>query len=225
MKKILGVITLAVLTAGSISCTTLDPYTQESKTSKATKGAAIGAGVGALLGYLTAKDKSRHDRQKAILIGAGVGGVAGGSVGVYMDKQEAKLTQKLQNSGVSVTRDGDNIILNMPSNITFATGQSTINSGFFDVLESVALVLKEFDQTAIEVAGHTDSVGSDANNQALSERRAASVGNALSQQGIASLRINTIGYGESRPIADNSTDAGKAQNRRVELLLLPITQN
>ncbi len=213
----------AVMTTGW-GCTTLDPYTREEKTSKSTYGAAIGAVAGAAIGYLTAKDKDRHDRQKSILIGAGVGGLTGAGVGYYMDKQEAELRQRLEGSGVSVTRAGDDLILNMPGNITFPTGQSSLNTGFYSVLDSVALVLKKYDKTAIEIAGHTDSVGSDSMNQGLSERRAASVSNYLAGQGVQSIRLNAIGFGESRPIADNNTDSGRSANRRVELTLIPVTQ-
>jgi outer membrane protein OmpA-like peptidoglycan-associated protein len=159
-----------------------------------------------------------------MLIGAGVGGLAGGSVGYYMDQQEAKLRQKLQGSGVSVTRQGDNIILNMPGNITFQTNSSDINANFYDVLSSVVLVVKEYDKTLIDIAGHTDSTGSDAINQPLSERRAASVGNYLTTQGIDARRIVTQGFGKSRPIASNDTPEGRSQNRRVEIQLTPLTQ-
>ncbi|HON95393.1 MAG TPA: OmpA family protein, partial [Deltaproteobacteria bacterium] len=138
--------------------------------------------------------------------------------------QEEKLRQRLQGSGVSVTRQGDNLILNMPGNITFATNSADINAGFFDVLNSVVLVLKEFDKTLIDVYGHTDSVGADAYNQTLSERRAASVGQYLIGQGVDGRRVYTQGFGETSPVASNDTDAGRQQNRRVELQLAPLTQ-
>jgi outer membrane protein OmpA-like peptidoglycan-associated protein len=142
----------AVLAAG---CQTIDPYTGETKTSSATKGAAIGAGAGAVLGILTGDDSK--ERRNRALIGAGVGALAGGAVGSYMDNQEKKLREQLQGTGVSVTRVGDEIILNMPGNVTFQTDSSDLNPQFFSVLDSVALVLQEFDKTIIEVAGHTDS--------------------------------------------------------------------
>ncbi len=219
-------ITMAVIAALSVSvsgCKTLDAYTGESKTSSATKGGAIGAGIGALIGYVSAKDKSSRDRRKAILIGAGVGGVTGAGIGVYMDKQEAKLRDKLAGTGVSVTRNGDEVILNMPGNITFDTGKSTLQPNFGPVLDSVVIVLNEFNQTLIEVAGHTDNVGSTESNQKLSYYRATSVGNYLIDNGnIPFDRVMTVGRGEGRPIADNKTDAGRAQNRRVELTLIPV---
>ncbi|HVY82809.1 MAG TPA: OmpA family protein [Steroidobacteraceae bacterium] len=142
-----------------------------------------------------------------------------------MDRQEAKLREQLRGTGVSVTRQGDNIVLNMPGNITFATGSADLNSSFFGVLDSVALVLKEYDKTIIDVAGHTDSVGSDQTNQALSERRANTVGQYLRSKGIQENRIATIGYGKSRPIASNDTPDGRQQNRRVELTLTPLTES
>lgn len=212
----------AVAAALAVGCQTIDPYTGETKTSSATKGAAIGAGAGAVLGILTGDDSK--DRRKRALIGAGVGGLAGGAVGTYMDRQEAKLREQLQGSGVSVTRVGDEIVLNMPGNITFQTNSSDLNPQFFDVLDSVALVLKEFDKTVVEVVGHTDSTGSAEYNQALSERRAATVASYVNTRGIDRQRILAYGRGLTQPIADNSTTAGRAMNRRVELTLSPITE-
>ena len=219
MKKF-GVLvaTAAIVLTG---CETLDPYTGESKTSAATKGAIIGAVSGAVVG-LASGDDSVERRQRA-LIGAGVGALAGGAIGYYMDRQEAKLRAELQGTGVSVHRDGDNITLLMPGNITFATDSSDLSPRFFDVLVSVSKVLTEFDKTVVEVAGHTDSTGSDAYNQALSERRAESVAQYLRTQGVNPQRLITIGLGESMPVADNGTPEGRQQNRRVELTMVPLT--
>ena len=139
-----------------------------------------------------------------------------------MDKQESKLRKQLEGTGVSVTRHGDDVILNMPGNVTFATGSKSLMPSFNDVLNSVVLVLNQFNLTIIEVAGHTDSVGSSASNQTLSNARAQSVGDYLIAQGIKKGRVSTIGYGEDRPIADNKTSAGRQANRRVELTLIPI---
>jgi outer membrane protein OmpA-like peptidoglycan-associated protein len=215
-----GVLVAAV--AGLLAgCMTTDPYTGEKQVSKTTKGATIGALAGAAVGALTGGDSKAH--RKNALIGAGVGALAGGAVGNYMDRQESKLRAQLQGTGVSVTRSGDNLVLNMPGNVTFATGSSDLNPGFFNVLDSVALVLKEYDKTIIDVAGHTDSVGSDSTNQALSERRATTVGQYLEAKGIADQRVATAGYGKMRPIATNDTPDGRQQNRRVELTLTPIT--
>ncbi len=200
----------------------LDPYTGQEKTSNTSKNSAIGAGIGALVGYLSARDKSRRDKRKAILIGAGVGGLTGAAVGSYMDKQEDELRQQLQGTGVSVTRSGDELILNMPGNITFATDSSALNPSFHEVLNSVVLILKKFDKTLIEVAGHTDSTGSREYNKKLSWQRAQSVANYLVDQGVDSQRIITVGHGEERPIASNKTAEGRQQNRRVELTLIPI---
>lgn len=216
-KGVIGVV-VATLLAG---CYTTNPYTGERQVSKTAKGAGIGALAGAAIGALTG-DNSKERRKRA-LIGAGVGALAGGAVGNYMDRQEAKLRAQLEGTGVSVTRTGDTIILNMPGNITFATGSADLNPSFFGVLQSVALVLKEFDKTIIDVAGHTDSVGSEQSNQLLSERRANTVGQYLMSQGIMAERIAMVGYGESRPIASNDTAEGRALNRRVELTLTPIT--
>ena len=213
--------TATALTVLVGACTTLDPYTREEKTSSATKGALIGAAAGAVVGLISGDDAV--ERRQRALIGAGVGALAGGAVGNYMDRQEAQLRAELEASGVSVTRIGDNITLNMPGNITFATNSSDLNPAFFNVLGSVAKVLNEYGKTIIEVAGHTDSDGSEAYNQALSERRANSVASYLQSQGISGQRMITIGRGELSPVADNATAAGKQANRRVELTLVPLT--
>jgi len=220
MRKIFSKLAISLtLVAFMAGCAT-DPYTGQQKVSNAGKGAMIGTVVGAVAGAAVTKDHG-----KGALIGAGVGALSGAGVGYYMDRQEAKLRAKLQGSGVSVTRSGNNIILNMPSNITFQTNSADIRSDFFDVLGSVVLVVKEFDKTTLNVAGHTDSVGSDQYNQSLSERRAASVGNYFISQGVVAARVQTVGYGESRPVASNDNEAGRALNRRVELTLQPIVQN
>lgn len=218
--KTLAAVLIAAL-IGLSACTTVNPYTREEQTSKASKGAAIGAIAGAVIGIATGDDAA--DRRRRALIGAGVGGLAGGGVGYYMDVQEAKLRQRLEGTGVSVTRQGENIVLNMPSNITFETDQAEVRPGFVEVLDSVTLVLKEYPKTVIQVAGHTDATGSDQYNQLLSERRAEAVARVLMQQGVDARRVVTRGYGEQYPVAPNDTAAGRAQNRRVELTLVPLT--
>jgi outer membrane protein OmpA-like peptidoglycan-associated protein len=202
-------------------CETLDPYTGESGMSNSTKGALIGAAAGVVVGLASGDDAV--DRRQRALIGAGVGALAGGSVGYYMDKQEAELRAELEGTGVSVTRIGDNITLNMPGNVTFATDSSDLNPAFFDVLNSVGKVIREFDQTVVEVAGHTDSTGSEVHNQALSERRSGTVSQYLQSRKISSQRLITIGLGESMPLADNSQDMGRQANRRVEITMVPLT--
>jgi outer membrane protein OmpA-like peptidoglycan-associated protein len=209
-------------TVALAGCQTTNPYTGEQQTSKATIGAGIGALAGAVIGAATGKDAK--DRRKRALIGAGIGGLTGAGVGGYMDAQEAKLRQKLAGTGVSVTRQGDNIVLNMPGNITFKTGSSDLNADFYKVLDGVGIVVEEYDKTLIVVEGHTDSVGADDMNQSLSERRAMSVGQYLTSKGVNGQRVMAAGFGESRPIASNDTDSGRSQNRRVEVRLEPITQ-
>lgn len=216
--RILVLVGIAVLAAG---CETLNPYTGEAQMSKTTKGALIGAAAGAVVG-LASGDDAVERRQRA-LIGAGVGALAGGSIGSYMDRQEAKLRAELEGTGVSVTRIGDNITLNMPGNVTFATDSSDLNPAFFDVLTSVGKVVTEFDKTIVEVAGHTDSTGADAYNQSLSERRAGTVAQYLQGRGISSQRMITVGMGESMPVADNATASGRQANRRVEITMVPLT--
>lgn len=214
---------LCVITLINLSgCTTTNPYTGEQQISKAAIGTGLGAAAGAAIGAVAGGDSSKERRKKA-LIGAGVGAIAGGGVGYYMDVQEAKLREQLRGTGVSVTRVGDEIMLNMPGNVTFATNSTDIQSNFYGVLDSVSLVLEEYDKTVVEVAGHTDDQGAESYNQTLSERRAGSVARYLSSRGIDGMRLITVGYGEFRPAADNATAAGREQNRRVELTLAPIT--
>ena len=220
MLKKVGILLIGA-TFALAACTT-DPYTGEEKASNTAKGAGIGALAGAAIGALTNTSSGKQAGRNA-LIGAGIGALAGGAVGAYMDRQEAKLRERLQGTGVSVTRVGDNIILNMPGNITFDTNQSDIKSNFYDVLNSVALVLNEFNKSYVDVQGHTDSTGSDQYNLALSERRANSVAQYLGSQQVMSQRLIVQGFGETRPISDNNTIAGREANRRVEIQISPFT--
>ncbi len=218
LKKIIIIASCATYLS---ACTTTDPYTGQQKMSNTAGGAALGAGLGALAGL--AVGGSPVGRRNAALIGAGVGALAGGAIGNYMDQQESELRAQLQGTGVSVTRAGDRIILNMPSNITFPTDQDQVLPGFYATLNSVALVLNKFNRTLVDVNGHTDSTGSASYNQGLSERRAASVANYLASRGVDQRRMSTLGFGSSQPVASNATPDGRAQNRRVEVSIAPIT--
>lgn len=222
MKKVLASTLVAGLVAMQSGCSTINPYTGEKQTSKATSGAAIGAAVGALVGIATS-DNAKERKERA-LKGAGIGAITGGGVGYYMDVQEAKLRQKLEGTGVSVTRNGDNINLNMPGNITFATDKSRVQESFKPVLDSVAEVLREYEKTMIQIAGHTDSTGGESYNMMLSQQRARAVGDVLMNFGVEPVRMDMVGFGETRPIATNGTDTGRARNRRVELTLIPYTE-
>jgi outer membrane protein OmpA-like peptidoglycan-associated protein len=215
VSAMLGIVIVAT------GCKTLDPYTREEQTSSATKGALIGAAAGAVVGLISGDDAV--ERRQHAMIGAGIGALAGGSAGYYMDRQEMKLRAELEGTGVSVYREGDNITLNMPGNVTFATDSSDLNPAFFSVLNSVGKVLGEFDQTIVEVAGHTDSTGSEAYNQSLSERRSGSVTQYLQSQGVNGQRIISVGMGEAYPVADNSSQDGRQANRRVEITMVPLT--
>lgn len=199
-------------------CTTTDPYTGEQKVSNTAGGAVIGAIAGAGVGLLA----GGNDRRNA-LVGAGIGALAGGAIGNYMDRQEAELRAQLQGTGVSVTRNGNQIILNMPSNITFNTDQDAVKAQFYSVLNSVAIVLRKYNQSLVDIYGFTDSTGSPQHNLDLSQRRAQSVANYLGGQGIDPRRFYVTGYGETNPIASNATEAGRAQNRRVEIQISPLT--
>jgi len=205
-------------------CTTFDPYTGEEKTSSTAKGAGIGAGSALLLSYLVNRNKSSSERNKRMLRDASIGAIVGGGVGYYMDTQEAKLRKQLRGTGVSIQRNGNNINLIMPGNITFATNRRNLRSDFYDVLDSVAIVVKEYNKTTIVVAGYTDSVGSDAYNQRLSEDRAQSVADFLVNKRVNPVRIELVGFGEKNPVASNKTSEGRSLNRRVEITLFPITQ-
>ena len=212
---------VAMLALSVAGCYTYDPYTGEKKVSDTTKGAGIGAAAGAVVGLLTGGDAAAH--RKNALIAAGVGALAGGAIGNYMDRQEANLRHDLAGTGVSVTRMGDNITLNMPGNITFKSDSAELDPSFYKVLNSVNVVVKKYNKTVVEVAGHTDSTGAAEYNQKLSERRANSVAQYLESQGLANNRVVTVGAGETKPIADNATPEGRQANRRVELTLTPLT--
>ena len=209
MKKII----LSLVAVCFMSACATDPYTGESKVAKTAWGTGIGAAAGAGIGALIGGEKGA-------LIGAGIGGATGAAAGGYMDIQASKLRQKLTGTGVQVARDGDNVRLIMPNSITFNTNESTIKTSANSVLDSVALVAKEYDKTRLQVVGYTDSTGNDKINQPLSERRAAAVANYLALRGVQDSRISSYGAGSSNPIASNATTEGKAQNRRVEITLI-----
>ena len=213
--------TLVLATAVTLilgGCQTTDPYTGQQKTSNTAKGTGIGAVGGAIAGAIIGGGK-----RKGVLIGAGLGALTGAAVGNYMDQEEAKLRARLQGTGVSVTRVGDSVVLNMPGNVTFATNSSNISADFYPVLDSVALVINEFEKTYVDVIGHTDNTGAADYNQRLSEARASSVARYLESQKVLPQRIVTMGMGMNSPIASNDTAEGRAQNRRVEIRLTPLT--
>lgn len=213
MKRfVIGLAAVSMLTA----CIT-NPETGQRRLSKAGGGAAIGAGTGAILGVLI----GGNDKRSAA-IGAAIGGLAGAGVGRYMDQQEKKLREQTAGTGIEVIREGDQIQLALPADISFPSGQSKIESQFYGPLNDVADTLIEFPSTAVDIIGHADSQGPEASNQTLSEQRALSVQSYLANQGVRPVRIASIGFGETRPIATNETADGRARNRRVEIILTPI---
>lgn len=209
----------AVIAFALVACSTINPYTGEKQTSHAVKGTTIGAAAGAVLGLVAGKDAK--SRRNYALIGATAGAATGAGVGVYMDVQEAKLRHELESTGVSVIRDGNNIILSMPGNITFSSDSASVSQNAREVLGSVSKVLKEYKKTNIAVAGYTDSTGQASYNQLLSEKRARSVADVLLDMGVDRGRVFSQGFGIQNPIASNDTVEGRAQNRRVELALVP----
>lgn len=213
----LAVLCLVAASVTMAGCETLNPYTDEPETSRTTKGAAVGAAAGAVAGVVVGGSR------KSTLIGAGIGALIGGAIGNYMDREAEALRQRLRGTGISVTRHGDHIILNMPGNVTFATNSSDISSNFYAVLDSVAIVLNEFEKTYVDVIGHTDSTGPADFNQALSVRRAQSVADYLMSREVIPERLVVTGRGPSQPIASNDTPEGRALNRRVEIVLTPLT--
>jgi outer membrane protein OmpA-like peptidoglycan-associated protein len=214
-----GSLVVAIAAAVALAgCAATEDFATNPEKQKTRQGAGIGALGGAVAGLLI------DGGWQGALIGAGVGALAGGAVGNYQDKQEKKLRQQMAGTGVEVVRKGDNITLDMPGNVTFAFDKSDLNPQFYPVLDKVAQTLLEFDQTVIQVAGHTDSTGSHAYNMKLSEQRAASVKTFLAGRGVPAQRMHTVGAGPDHPIADNSTEAGRAENRRVEITIVPVTQ-
>jgi outer membrane protein OmpA-like peptidoglycan-associated protein len=212
---------LLVVVAASVSlagCAATDDFMTNPEKAKTRQGTAIGAGAGAVAGLLIGGG------WEGALIGAGVGALAGGAVGNYQDKQEKKLRQQMAGTGVEVVRKGDNITLDMPGNVTFAFDSAALNPQFNSVLDKVAQTLTEYDQTVIQIAGHTDSTGTHAYNMKLSEQRASSVKSYLAGRGVPAKRMQTVGAGPDHPIADNSTEAGRAENRRVEITIVPVTE-
>lgn len=211
---------IAILLGGA-ACTTTDPYSSTPRRNNTGTGVIAGALGGALLGYLTNTSNSEEGRKNA-LIGAGIGALGGAAVGQYMDRQQRELEAELSGSGVGVARQGDNLVLRMPSDVTFASNQSSINPRFNATLDDVAAVLNRYDQSIVDIVGHADSDGSDEYNLNLSRQRASSVAQYLVSRNVLADRLYVDGRGESAPIASNDTAAGKAQNRRVEILIRPF---
>jgi outer membrane protein OmpA-like peptidoglycan-associated protein len=211
---------LLIVTAACVAlagCAATEDFATNPDKQKTRQGAAIGAAGGAVVGLLI------DGGWKGALIGAGVGALAGGAVGNYQDKQEAKLRQQMAGTGVEVVRQGDNITLDMPGNVTFALNSAQLNPQFDPVLDKVAATLVEYNQTMIQVAGHTDSTGSREYNMKLSEQRAMTVKNYLAGRGVPANRMVTVGAGPDYPVASNDTPEGRAENRRVEITIVPVT--
>ncbi|OGN44616.1 MAG: hypothetical protein A2623_02780 [Caulobacterales bacterium RIFCSPHIGHO2_01_FULL_70_19] len=203
------------------ACTTTDPYSSTPRRNNTGTGALAGAVGGALLGYLTNTSNSEEGRKNA-LIGAGIGALGGAAVGAYMDRQQRELEAELSGTGVGVARQGDNLVLRMPADVSFATNQATIDPRFYATLDDVAAVLNRYDQSVVDIIGHADSDGAEDYNLDLSRRRASSVAQYLVSRNVLPDRLYVDGRGESAPIASNATAEGKAMNRRVEILIRPF---
>ena len=222
MNKIMKNMTaLAAIGAMTAACTT----DAETGNRRISTEALLGTGGGAVLGYLLGDILGGRNDRTAKILGAGIGAVAGGAVGAYMDKQEQDLKRATAGTGVDVIRQGDDLLLRMPSSVTFPVDSYAIQPQFQATLDQVASTLNQYNSTYIDVLGHTDSTGAESYNQTLSQRRAEAVANYIAQRGVARARMATYGYGETQPIADNSTDYGRSQNRRVELKVVPVTQD
>jgi len=210
---------LAAMSLVTVSACVTDPNTGDRKVSRTAIGGVGGAGLGYLLGSIIGGKTAR-------IIGAGIGGVAGGAVGYKMDQQIRELKEQTAGSGVDVTptQDGNSILVNLPDGVTFAVDSTVISPAFQQTLNQIAESLKTYPDSLIDVYGHTDSTGSDAYNQGLSERRAQSVANYLSMRGVAAARVRSQGFGKQYPVASNDTAEGRALNRRVEIKITPISK-
>jgi outer membrane protein OmpA-like peptidoglycan-associated protein len=218
MRQKTGILSVVAVSVALAGCAATQDFATNPEKQKTRTGAGIGAAGGAVVGLLI--DSS----WKGALIGAGIGALAGGAVGSYQDKQEAKLRQQMAGTGVEVVRVGDNLTLNMPGNVTFAFDSYQLNPQFNSVLDKLAATLSEYNKTVIQVAGHTDSVGAHAYNMKLSQQRADSVKSYLTSKGVPSNRLVTVGAGPDHPVASNDSEAGRAQNRRVEITIVPVTE-
>ena len=218
-KSRLFVSSLAAMSLVTVTACVTDPNTGERKVSRTAIGGVGGAGLGYLLGSIIGGKTAR-------IVGAGIGGVAGGAVGYKMDQQIRELKEKTAGSGIDVseTDNGNAILVNLPDGVTFAVDSSTISPSFQTTLNQIAESLKTYPDSLIDVYGHTDSTGSDAFNQTLSENRARTVMNYLITKGVPAARIRSQGFGETMPIADNGTPEGRSKNRRVEIKIVPVTQ-
>ncbi len=204
---------MSLVTVGCIT----DPNTGEKTYSRT---GVLGAG-GALAGYLLG---GLIGGKTARIVGAGLGGVAGAVVGNRIDQQIKELREQTAGSGVDVTSDGESILVNLPDGVTFDVGSSTLKPGFRATLDNVAASMVNYPNSLIDVYGHTDSTGSDSFNQGLSERRAKAVADYLIARGVDRRRVMTQGFGETQPVADNGTASGRSLNRRVEIKIIPITE-
>ncbi len=203
------------------SCQTANPYTGEAQRSKALTGSVIGGLVGAGIGSLSGSGST--DRRQKALVGAGIGILAGGGIGAYMDRQEAELRRELEGTGVRISRQGNQIALVMPGDVTFSTGSSSITGEFYPTLDSVAKVLNKYESTLVDIVGHTDSVGQRDYNYGLSQSRANSVAGYLQNRKVNSARFRVTGQGPDAPIASNNTASGRQANRRVTIQLAPLS--
>lgn len=215
---------LTAALAGSMLLASCASYTGQTSApddpNRTRNNALIGAGIGAVAGLLSGSDAT--ERRQRALVGVGVGGLAGGAIGAYQDRQEAELRRQTAGTGIDVSRDGDTIKLNLPDGVTFDFNRTELKPQFFPALNNVAATLREYNQTIVEVSGHTDNIGGEAVNQRISEQRAQNVADYLIGQGLQRERFEVAGFGFRHPIADNSTEQGRALNRRVEIRIVPL---
>lgn len=217
-------IAASAILAGSMLLTSCASYTGQTNApddpNRTRNNALIGAGIGAVAGLLSGGDAT--ERRQRAMVGAGVGGLAGGAVGAYQDRQEAELRRQTAGTGIEVDREGDTIKLNLPDGVTFDFNRTELKPQFYPALNNVAATLREYNQTIVEVSGHTDNVGGEAVNQRISEQRAQNVATYLIGQGLQRERFEVAGFGYRYPVADNATEQGRALNRRVEIRIVPL---
>lgn len=210
---------LATLGAFALSAC-VDPNAYPDDPNARTKNGAI---IGGIIGAVAGAKSSDDDKLARAVVGGALGAAVGAGIGATLDQQAAELRGELGNGAITVTNNGDYLVVNMPQDVLFATDSAALRPDLTRDVQIVANNLIRYPNSRIEVVGHTDNTGSAAYNQDLSQRRAVAVADVLRGSGVPSARVTAYGRGEDAPIASNQTEAGRAQNRRVEIIIRPTT--